>query len=216
VLTYVSYILFFTTIFAAAGVFFYERYLDTRLESAKNKLIEEEGKFDQSQITSIKRFDEQIKLATYRMNEHLSILPIFTELERTIAQSLILNSFSYAREVDAAPKIEMNGEAALVGNLLFQRDIFTQSSLLEGALFSDVSFSSAAEKDEATGSVDSKNLDTTIAFSLAKTLPKQLLFYTASIPSSQLDTASDASAQEEERDVSEEITENLSSEGETI
>jgi hypothetical protein len=197
VLTYVSYILFFATVFAAVGVFFYERFLDARLEVAKNRLIEEEGKFDQSQIASIKQLDDQIKLATGRMNEHLSLLPIFTELERTVAQSLKLSSFSYSREMDGMPKIEMTGEAGMAGNLLFQREAFTQSPLFVGASFEEVNINSAAKRDDDNRTALGESLETKVAFSVGKSLPKELLVYSVrAVPTDTSSFTEETSSQE--------------------
>ena len=111
VFTYISYILFFGSALAAVGTFFYNSLLDTRLQVHKDALVAEEAKFDQEAINNVRELDQKIKSAQKRMDLHLSVPTIFEALERNVSQSLVLSSFSYKRENDSPPKVEIAGNA---------------------------------------------------------------------------------------------------------
>ncbi len=177
VFTYLSYIFFFGTILSVFGIMAYGYLLDTQLEAEKNKLVSEEAKFNDAEIESVKKFDEQLQIATERMNLHLSPLPIFSGLERSVSQLLTLNTFKYTRENDSAPKMEVTGEASVLNSLAFQEEVLKTEPLFIGAEFTQVTVTSAPPKDDDTGVVDGDSYETTIPFWLGKTLDMSLVQY---------------------------------------
>jgi hypothetical protein len=162
------------SVFAVLG---YGYLLDSQLQVQKDKLVAEEALFNDTELEAVKKFDTQLTTAQERMDLHLSILPIFTALERTTSQLLTLKSFKYSRENDSAPKMEITGEASVLNSLAFQREVLSTEPLFAGAEFTQVSVTSAPPKDEETGIVDASEYETVIPFWLGKTLDTTLLKY---------------------------------------
>jgi hypothetical protein len=207
VFTYLSYVFFFGTLISAFAILAYGYVLDTQLQSEKDRLVTEESRFNDGDIESIKKFDTQLTTATERMNLHLSLLPIFDGLEQSISQKLELKSFTYTRENDSAPKMEITGNATVLNSLAFQREVLTTVPLFSGAKFTQVTIASAPPKDEDTDIVDPGVFETTIPFWLGKTVDVSLLQYRPTINAEISNTEDTESSVAEEGDVEDVATE---------
>ena len=141
------------------------------------QLYLEQKRFSDSDIESVKKFDSQLQLATERMDLHLSTLPLFSALERSVSKLLTLKTFNYTRENDSPPKMEITGEASVLNSLAFQRDIAKSEPLFIGATFTQVSLTSAPPKDEKSGSSDADSYETVIPFLFSNTIDVSLLQY---------------------------------------
>lgn len=177
VFTYLSYVFFFGTIFAVLAVLAYGYMLDTQIKAQTNKLAEEEAIFNEEDMQSIKLFDIQLQTAIERMDLHLSPLPIFKGLERSVSQLLTLNNFTYSRENDGAPKMEIAGSGSVLNSLVFQKEVLSTEPLFIGAEFTQVTLTSGQKKDDDSRVTDKDSLETTIPFLLQHTLDTSLLRY---------------------------------------
>jgi hypothetical protein len=175
VLTYLSYILFFGTVLSAVGIFAYGKVIDSQLATQKERLVQAEKQFDASQISEVRALDNKIKIAQQRMDLHLSVLLFFEALEQNVSQKLFLKTFSFLRENDAAPVIELTGEADVLNSLVFQREVLKSNPLLAGSEFSEVVLASAP-LEGSEGDIQ-KNQAVTISFWLKKTVAIDLLQY---------------------------------------
>lgn len=201
VFTYIVYTFFFGTILSVFGIMAYGYLLDTQLEAEKNKLVSEEAKFNDAEIENVKKFDAQLKIVTERMNLHLSPLPIFSGLERSVSQLLTLNTFKYTRENDSAPKMEVTGEASVLNSLAFQQEVLKTEPIFIGAEFTQVTVTSAPPQNEKKVVVASDSYETTIPFSLNKTVDMSLVQYQpSSNTEEEIDTDGANSLQEDEFD----------------
>jgi hypothetical protein len=128
-------------------------------------------------MQSIKLFDIQLQTAIERMDLHLSPLPIFKGLERSVSQLLTLNNFTYSRENDGAPKMEIAGSGSVLNSLVFQKEVLSTEPLFIGAEFTQVTLTSGQKKDDDSRVTDKDSLETTIPFLLQHTLDTSLLRY---------------------------------------
>ncbi len=178
VLTYISYILFFVSVFSSVGIFLYGRILDAQLSDTKARLIEEESRFSEGEIESIRVLNTQITLAGDLMNKHLSVNKIFSELERITSQALTLTSFSYKREGESSPEVDIQGKTEVVGSLIFQRDVLSSSELFRNTSFEEVTLTTSAEESD-TGVITPDKTTQTIGFSVTTSIPQDLIKYAA-------------------------------------
>ena len=174
VFTYLSYILFFGTIMSVFAILAYGYILDTQVQKEKDELVAQEALFNDSEMASIKKFDTQLQTATDRMDLHLSILPIFESLERSVSQFLVLEDFKYTRENDSAPKIEISGQASVINSLLFQREVLSQVPILAGSEFTSVSVTTIKTEEDTANEEEGQSA---VPFSLSKTIDLSLLKY---------------------------------------
>ncbi|MFM2381996.1 MAG: hypothetical protein RLZZ76_763 [Candidatus Parcubacteria bacterium] len=206
VFTYLVYIFFFGTLLSVFGVMAYDYMLDSQLQAEKDKLVTEEARFSDSDIESVKKFDSQLQITTERMDAHLSVLPIFEGLERSVSQLISLKTFIYTREGDSAPKMKITGESSVLNSLAFQRDVLKNEPLFSGAEYEQVTVTSALPKDKTSEVITIDELETTIPFSLSKTLDISLLRYKPNVAS---ETATEAviQADGETEETQEQVTE---------
>ncbi len=204
VLTYVSYVLFFGTVISAIGMLAYGKMLDSQLTVQKERLVEEEKKFDPTQIDAVRQLDNKIKTAAERMNMHLSVLPFFEALEQNISEQLLLKTFKYTRENDAAPQVELTGEVEVLNSLVFQREVLQSNPVLKGGEFSQVALASSPLVD-AEGFA-SEDYVTTISFSLNKSIDASQLLYQPRVVFAEevQDAAAETQAVETESEVQDE------------
>lgn len=171
VLAYLSYVLFFGSLLATAGVFFFNLSLDAQLGKQQQALNAERDLFNQGDIESIRDLEKRIGIAEERLNNHVSVLSIFEALEASAVQSIYFTSFSYQRQDDEFPLVTFTGDSSQFNNILFQREIFANNPILAGSEFKEVTLKTVA--DEETGS----NTET-VQFTLEKEVDTSLIGYT--------------------------------------
>jgi hypothetical protein len=176
ILTYVSYVLFFTTMLAALGIFFYTNVLQSQLQAKKTELIDAKNKFKQEDLDAVKLLDAKLQTVEKQMNNHLSVLPVFESLEKSVSNELRLEKFSYKRDALAAPKVEVSGTGKVFNSLLFQRSILLNDSVLSGGTFEKLALNSSANEDQEQ-TVQNQSEDEVIKFNLEKTIPAEAIQY---------------------------------------
>lgn len=173
ILAYVSYVFFFGTTLAAAGLFFYNATLEAKLVHQKELLTAERDKFSQSDIESVRELERRINLAKERMDAHISVVSIFEALEKNAVQSLQLVSFGYKRLNDDAPVVTVSGNTNEFNKVLFQRDVLNADPILAGGVFSEVTLGSPDNSIKAT---DGSN-EEVIRFIFTKAVTPSLVGY---------------------------------------
>jgi len=137
-LTYISFILFFSTILGTAATFVYKNIQIKRLEIQKSQLVAEKNKFSESDIESVRELDKRIESAKIRLANHVSVVSVFKALEESTAQSMLLKTFEYTREDDASPKVVLTAETKIFNSVLFQREILSANAVFAKSVFSDI------------------------------------------------------------------------------
>jgi hypothetical protein len=148
ILAYVSYVLFFGTVFAAGGTFFYKYTLDSQLENKKSELATERTNFNQADIESVRELSDRIYIAKEKMDGHVSVLSIFEALENSSSQALTFRKFSYKRPEEAVPLVTLTGEASNFNSLLFQREVLDLNPVFSGADFAEVALNLVTDENQ--------------------------------------------------------------------
>jgi hypothetical protein len=184
ILTYVSYIVFFSTLLSVGGVLAYKFTLNAQLARQQQLLADERGKFQQSDIDSVKELERRINTSKERMNKHVSVLSIFEAFEKAAVESLNFSSFTYDRKTDEVPEITISGDAESFNSVLFQRDILLANPILAQATVSDVALSTGSSaKVGDTLVIDSGKKR--ITFGINKKFDIPTVQYTPRIPVSE-------------------------------
>ena len=217
VLTYISYVLFFGAVLAAAGTFFFNILIEGQLESVKQALTAEREKFSQSDIESVRELDKKIKIAGERLNNHISVVSVFEALEMSAVQSLRFIEFSYKRLNDEAPIVVLKGTTGRFDSVIFKRDVLLANAILSDSHINEVALESV---DVAEGEDAVPNIQQVITFDLNNQIEPSLISYKprfgeqpAQAPEAEVsldDTASssqESAAESSDTDVSEEIVE---------
>lgn len=170
VLTYVSYILFFGTLLAVAGVFFFKLTLESQLVGQQQQLITEKAQFSQSDIESVRELADRIDLAKDRMDQHISVLSILEALDKSALETLQFTDFTYERSLDTAPIVKLKGNTASFNSLVFQREVLSENPILASGTFDEVAFDLESEEENVQN-------ERTITFELNTEIDPALVKY---------------------------------------
>lgn len=139
-MSYVSYLVFFSTLLAVGGVFFYQLTLEAQLQGLKQDLVEQKNLFNQNDLDRVRNLDTRIDAATLLINSHASLLTIFNALAENVADPVQFLSFNYDRREDArTPKLALSAIAKNFDEVIFQKKIFTDAQLTNNLFVNSVS-----------------------------------------------------------------------------
>jgi hypothetical protein len=145
ILTYISFILFFGTILSTAGTFVYKTFENAQLDAQKKLLAEEREKFNEADMESVRELNRRMQNAQNLIDAHVSVVSIFTALEQSTLQELVLTGFDYKRSTAQVPTIALFGTTEAFNSILFQRTVLSSNPILKGASFTEVALMSEAQ-----------------------------------------------------------------------
>jgi len=131
VLSVVSYIIFFSSLAAAAGVFFYGGYIQSQFEQEVLAMNNEVSSFNEADMQRVIDFDSRLRKAHERVQKSVSVASVFDALEAATVQSVRFESFSLERDSDKSFTIEARIETDTFDSTLFQRGIFDRNEVVE-------------------------------------------------------------------------------------
>lgn len=133
VLSYVSYLVFFTTLLAVGGIYAYQWTLSKQLHSLQQELISQKSLFSQTDLNRVRNLDYRIDAVRDLINSHASILTLLRALDRTIAEPVQLLSFNYERKEDIArPTLALTAAAQEFDEVIFQEQILSGNAVTDG------------------------------------------------------------------------------------
>ena len=151
VFTYISFVLFFGTLIAAGGTFFYKVSVDSQLQSEKEKLVVQREAFSQADIERVKELDMQLTAAQDLLDNHISIVTLFEALEAATVSNIELSGFSFLRTDSEGIEVNLSATAKDFNSVLFQRSIVDANPVLAGAKFEGLSGSAPKQDSQEIG-----------------------------------------------------------------
>ncbi len=156
VLTIVSYILFFGSLVAAAGVFLYDRHINNQLRNEVVALDAAIANFSNDKMEQVKAFNTRLEYAQNRIANSVSAVSIFESLEDSTAQAVAIQSLKLTRVEDQKFLIEANINTDTFDSALFQRGLYERNSVIESVAFEDIGLGEVEEGGEAPTGVSFK------------------------------------------------------------
>lgn len=147
-LSYISYVLFFGSLLATLGVLFYSVQVDRTLDQAKASLQAEQDSFRTEDISRIRNLEKKLIVAERLLNELTAPSRIFQELEKVVADNIQFSSLTYTLEPNRRSSIALTGRADNFSQILYQRDQFNRSQILESADLVSYDFVTAGPGEE--------------------------------------------------------------------
>lgn len=160
-LAYISYIVFFSTLFAVIGVYIYGATIDRSLANTKNQMVAEKQRFAVSDIENIKQLDQRLSTAERLLNESTAPSRIFPDIESIVASNIRFSGMKYELLLNHQFKIELSGEAEEFNEIVGQRLLLGNSPLLAEAEVVEYDYSVTGEE----GSSNSGDAVLTFVFS---------------------------------------------------
>lgn len=170
-LAYISYIVFFSTLFVVLGVYLYGATVNRSLSSLKEQLAVEQGRFSVSDIEQVRHFDKRMAEATRLLEESSAPSRIFSDIESIVASNIYFSSMSYAQLPNRKFKIELVGRATNFNQLINQQNLLSNSQILQDADITSYDYGLGAE-GELSGSAS-------LSFTFADTRDLSTISYQA-------------------------------------
>ncbi len=161
--TIFSYVVMFSTLIASLGVFLYSKFLDSKLNEEIVALDTEIGSFNESDLEKVVKFDSRLRQVANRVQNSLTVLPIFTALEEATLDTVKLVSLELTRKDDEKIMLSSSFEAGDFDAALFQRGVYKRSDMLGMVDIVNVS----RELTNTTGT-DGDNVDANVIFDVVK------------------------------------------------
>lgn len=131
VITLVTYVLFFATLVATAGVFLYSRYIDTQFQTEVALLSDEIDRFNDADMNRVLLFDERLQKAQDRLDSAVSLGSLFTAIEMATAETVQIDSLRIERNNDEDFELVAAINTDSFDSSIFQREVFEQNSIIE-------------------------------------------------------------------------------------
>lgn len=140
-LAYISYIIFFSTLFVVIGVYIYGATVTRSLTTLKDQLVAERQRFDISDIDNIKLLDKRLSTAKTLLNESTAPSRIFSDVESIVASNIYFSGMSYRQLPNRQFQINLVGRAGDFNQIIAQERLVENGTILRNAKVVDYDYS---------------------------------------------------------------------------
>jgi len=136
-----SLVILFIVLLGTGGIYFYKQSETKSLASLQSSLTLDQNNFEPSELTQLQTLDKRLKAATEILNNHISIIPVFNELQKVTMQSVRFTKFSYDLDSDSATggvDIKLSGVAIGYRSVALQSDLLNQDKNFINPVFSNL------------------------------------------------------------------------------
>ena len=140
-LTIISILIFFVTLLASGGLYFYKGIEIKNIAKMENELNLAKNRFEPNKIVQLQVLDKRLRASTEILGKHIAISPIFKALQLITMKTVQYTRFSYELSTDKDPivKVKMNGLALGYRSVALQSDLYTANKYLIDPVFSNLS-----------------------------------------------------------------------------
>lgn len=151
ILTIVAHSLMFAALLAAGASFLYKNYVIDQLEQEVIKLNTAVDTFSLEDFSQVQEFDQILVQATERVSQTTSIVALLAQVERVIAQPIVIKTMELERQGDDQIILSVDFETSTLDAALFQRDLLKNA----GQVFTAVKISDVTLPGSTVTSNDS-------------------------------------------------------------
>jgi hypothetical protein len=139
-MTIVAIFILFAVLIGTGGLYFYKSVLSKNITEMENTLSLARNRFEPTKIAEIQALDNRLKAATEILGNHISITPIFKELEKVTMKTIRFTSFGYTlpTESDSRLAIQLKGIAIGYRAVALQEDLFAKNKNFIETVFSNL------------------------------------------------------------------------------
>lgn len=141
ILSTFALIIFVGAILASGGVFGFNYYLKSQIESSNKALSEARQAFESPENEKILLVSDQLKSIRTLLLEHKVVSPVFQLLEKETLPTVRFTSFTFTRDTQGKVVATITGEAQSYAVWAQQAKIFLESDMFEDVTFSKVTLS---------------------------------------------------------------------------
>jgi len=154
----VATILFILTIFAAGGLFVYQKIIEKQIKDADIELASAREAFETGEIQEL--IDASIKINSIKdlLDKHFAVSELMIELQRLTLKNVRFSNFSF-KNSEGNHFLSMDGEGLSYNALAKQSEAFSDSGFIKNTEFSDFALSNKGTVNfKFNGSVDSSRI----------------------------------------------------------
>lgn len=194
VLAYISYIVFFSTLFVVVGIYLYGASVNHSLSSLKEQLGVEQQRFSTGDIEQVRQFDNRMTEATRLLGESSAPSRIFSDIESIVSSDIYFSSVSYAQLPNRMFEIELIGRADNFNQVISQRDLLKNSQVLKDATITSYDYALGGEDGSGAATLSFTFSDTRDLSAIAYQINNdESMVILSSAPTSTTSTMSTAS-----------------------
>lgn len=138
VLTTSTFLILLVSGLVAGGLYFYRDSIQKQIAAQKQSLERAQADFEISTINGIVNRSDKIEAAQTLLENHKTLLPIFSFLEKNTSSETRYSTFSYVLNEDGDPEITLIGAAKSYGVLGNQIQTIEQHKDVKKAEFSGI------------------------------------------------------------------------------
>jgi len=169
-LAYISYVIFFSTLFVVIGVYIYGATVDRSFSKIQEQLIAERQRFAVSDIDNVKQLAKRISTANMLLSESTAPSRIFSDIERIVASNIYFSAFSYKHLPNRQFEIELEGRASDFNQVIGQEQLIKSGSILSNAVVVDYDYNVGEGQNSLLG-------DATLSFLFSDTRDLSAIAY---------------------------------------
>ncbi len=165
---FIATILFIASIISAGLMYFYRASLTAKVETMKTDLQKAERAFEGDTIRQLQLTDKRINAANAVLTDHISVSPIFQELQEATLKSIQFTKFAYTitgSGTTAKINVQMSGKSQTYTAIALE-----SAKLAENKYIKEPVFSNLAPNDQGA-----------VLFDLTFSVDPQFVLYRASL-----------------------------------
>lgn len=162
--TYLSLVLFFGTLIASAGTFFFDITVKNQLVAQKQELANEQNAFNARDLERLRELENRIENSKQLLDTHVSVADVFSALEASTVATVQLTGVTYDRTEFGGITLAVGALTDSFNDARFQRDIYASNEILRNAGVISPEYTTRAEQ---LGGTQVGSGEQAIIFSLA-------------------------------------------------
>ena len=154
-LNFIATAIFLAALVAATVAYFAKVTLERQVTLMGRQLEIARGAFEPSLIAEMARLDKKLQAASVVLKDHLSLSPLFAELELNTLKQVQFTDFNYTFTPDNKIQVQMKGRSRDYKTIALQNDLLAANKYLKNILFSNMALDQTGRVNfELTFNVD--------------------------------------------------------------
>ncbi len=171
-------LLFFLSLVASGGVFFYNDYLRKDLALAKEGLSTVSKIDNEEKIEELRTYNERLNIGNSLLNNHIAASTIFSKLESSTKETVQFDSLEFTYDPGFGATLTLTGNTNEFSSLALQKMQFLDDTLFSEFVIKDVSTSDGDTNSDESVTTDTETTKGKASFSISGRIRKGALDYT--------------------------------------
>ncbi len=135
-----SLFILFVVLLGTGGLYFYKTRVINNLNVLQSSLTSAQNNFEPSELTQLQTLDKRLKAASEILSNHITITPVFNELEQITMHTVRFTKFSYDVSSDSTADVDIKMSGVAIGyrSVALQSDLLAQDKNFINPVFSNL------------------------------------------------------------------------------